>query len=160
MFHRSLTSPLRLPLCPGRVANATARNFSLWPSAPVPPPLDASASSPTPPSLSELSLPLALPPPTFFEPASSLMLSLPPALSLSYTLFIPLITLFIRTTTTLPLTIWQRARTRKFAEVVMPLIRASQTKTSLIVRDECRRAGKTFEEYQEAYKKRVRTRFV
>lgn len=132
------------------------RAFSLWPSAPSTEPESAQDTvDPPPPTMSELSTPLSLPDPTFWEPASTALLSLPPALGVSYALFIPLLTLVIRGSLTLPLTLWQRARTRRFANVVMPLLRREQTKISFETRDECRRAGKSFEEYQETYKKRV-----
>ncbi|KAK4047620.1 hypothetical protein OIV83_005278 [Microbotryomycetes sp. JL201] len=133
-----------------------ARLLSLWssaaptsePSTPVPPV--------RPPSIAEMTTPLSLPPPTFFEPASTVLLSLPPSLHLSYALFIPLWTLLLRSSTTLPLTLWQRARTRKFADKVLPLIRQAQHRISLQTRDECRRAAKSYEEYQKEFQKRAK----
>lgn len=92
---------------------------------------------------------------SLFEPISSTLLSIPPSLALSYAIGIPLLTLFIRTTTTLPLTLWQRSRTRKFEEVVMPLIQRAQVISEIEVRAECRKANKTYEEYQAIHKIRV-----
>ena len=147
--------------------NQSHRAFSLWPTTDVN--LTATTNtdeatlssslldSPAPykPTMADLSMPTSLPDPTFFEPASAVLLSLAPTLGISYALLIPLLTLAIRGSLTLPLTLWQRARTRKFADVVMPLLRKEQTRISFETRNECRRAGKSFEEYQEVYKKRV-----
>ncbi|KAK4051772.1 hypothetical protein OIO90_004596 [Microbotryomycetes sp. JL221] len=140
--------------------------MSLWPSAqPVSPPHESielpahgSSSIPPikPPSIAEMTTPLSLPPPTFFEPAATVLLSLPPTLHLSYALFIPLWTLLIRSTTTLPLTLWQRSRTKRFQDKVMPLIRQAQARISFETRDECRRAGKSYEEYQKEFQKRAK----
>ncbi|GAA5841317.1 hypothetical protein JCM11251_001623 [Rhodosporidiobolus azoricus] len=144
----------------------SARAFSLWPSSSSssttapPSALPDAASPPSPPlkpTLSDLFSPTSLPDPTFFEPASSLFLSLPPALHLSYAAFIPLFTLFYRSTTTLPITLWQRRRTRKFTEVVLPLVRKEQGRIALETRDECRRAGKSYEEYQKVFEKKAKT---
>lgn len=133
---------------------AQHRSFSLWPtSTPAAP---APEAAPVKPSLMDLSAPTSLPDPTLFEPLSAAFLSLPPSLSLSYAAFIPLFTLFYRSTTTLPIVMWQRRRTRRFADLVMPLLRREQGRLALETRDECRRAGKTFEEYQAVFKKKVR----
>ncbi|KAM0789979.1 hypothetical protein ACM66B_005311 [Microbotryomycetes sp. NB124-2] len=135
-----------------------ARFLSLWSSGtPVSaPPAEASPPPVKPPSIAEMTTSLNLPPPTFFEPASTVLLSLPPSLHLSYALFIPLWTLLLRSSTTLPLTLWQRARTRRFAEKVLPLIRQAQHRISLQTRDECRRAGKSYEDYQKEFLKRAK----
>ncbi|KAL8292915.1 hypothetical protein RQP46_000609 [Phenoliferia psychrophenolica] len=94
--------------------------------------------------------------PTLLEPLSAALLALPPSLGLSYALFLPLATILLRTTTTLPIMLWQRKRTRKFAEVVMPLIRQAQQTASLEVRDESRRKGKSYEEYLSAFTARTK----
>lgn len=101
-------------------------------------------------------VPFADLPLTFFQPLSALLLSFPPAIGLSYAVFLPLFTFGLRGVFTLPLMLWQRERTRKFADVVVPEIRKAQEKARFDVRAECRRAGKSFEEYQVAFKKRVR----
>ncbi|GAA5826415.1 hypothetical protein JCM3770_004697 [Rhodotorula araucariae] len=90
------------------------------------------------------------------EPLSGVFLSLPPALSLSYAAFIPLFTLLYRSTTTLPIVLWQRRRTRRFADVVMPLLRKEQGRIALETRDECRRAAKSYDEYQAVFKKKAK----
>ncbi|GAA5963274.1 hypothetical protein JCM21900_000316 [Sporobolomyces salmonicolor] len=145
----SRARPQQLPLAFTAVPR---REFSLWPSPssePQPPP-------PIKPSLSDLLPPPTLPPSTFIEPLSTVFLSLPPALSLSYAAFIPLFTVFYRSVVTLPVMTWQRRRTRTFAEVVMPEVRKAQARIALETRDECRRAGKSYEEYQKAFQKRAK----
>ncbi|GAA5856153.1 hypothetical protein JCM8547_003006 [Rhodosporidiobolus lusitaniae] len=140
--------------------SSSARAFSLRTSSssssPPEPTASAASTPPAKPVLSELFGPTSLPDPTFFEPLSALFLSLPPAVSLSYATSIPLFTLLYRSTTTLPITLWQRRRTRRFAEVVMPLLKKEQGRIALETRDECRRAGKSYEEYQEVFKKKAK----
>lgn len=153
-------SVFRRPLlgAPLLCAPATHRSLSLWPSAPTtPPPAIAEASAPIPPTWTELTAPLTLPAPTFFEPASTLLLAVPPALGLSYVAFIPLMTLLIRGGSTLPLTLWQRARTQRYQEVVLPAVKKEQARVALETRNECRREGKSYEEYQKVFAKRVRS---
>ncbi|GAA5978310.1 hypothetical protein JCM11641_004650 [Rhodosporidiobolus odoratus] len=125
-------------------------------SPPPPDPVPATPSVPVKPVLTDLFAPTSLPDPTFFEPLSAVFLALPPTLSLSYAAFVPLFTLFYRSATTLPITLWQRRRTKRFAEVVMPLVRRKQAEIALQTRDECRRAGKTYEEYQKVFKKKAK----
>lgn len=150
-----VASPAPLPFAP---AAATHRSFSLWPGAKSDDAATAAApATPVKPSLLDLVAPTSLPDPTFFEPVSAVFLSLPPALSLSYAAFIPLFTLFYRSTTTLPVVLWQRKRTRKFTDVVLPLLRREQGRIALETRDECRRAGKSYEEYQKVFQKKVRS---
>ncbi|KAM0754053.1 hypothetical protein T439DRAFT_378147 [Meredithblackwellia eburnea MCA 4105] len=151
------TKRLRILQSPSSTRTTGLRSFSLWPTA---------APSPT---LSSPSVPVEAPPepdtmqqsvasqittiePTFFEPFSQAFLSLPPALGISYALLIPFATIIVRTTTTLPISLWQRARTRYFANTVMPLVRNAQTVARYQVRDECRRANKSYEEYEKAFK--------
>ena len=102
--------------------------------------------------------PSALPDPTILEPLSAAFLSLPPTLSLSYAAFIPLFTVLYRTCTTLPVTFWQQARIRRFRDLATPVLKRELAKVALETRAECRRAGKSFEEYQAEYKKRVGSR--
>ncbi|GAA5977012.1 hypothetical protein JCM10908_004821 [Rhodotorula pacifica] len=113
-------------------------------------------SAPTKPSLLDLTQPSSLPDPTLFEPLSAAFLSLPPTLSLSYAAFIPLFTILYRSCTTLPVTFWQRARIRRFRDVATPVLKRELGKVALETRAECRRAGKSFEEYQAEYKKRAK----
>lgn len=135
-----------------------SRSFSLSPSKLAPSSTLDSALPPTPtpsPPLLLHSAPPDLLHSTFFEPASNILLALPPTLGLSYAAFIPIATIAIRLCTTLPITLWQRRRTRRLVEKVMPLVREGQRKLSLECRDECRRKGMSFEQYQEVFKKRV-----
>ncbi|GAA6009681.1 membrane insertase COX18 [Rhodotorula paludigena] len=144
---------------PADVQPVVARraHFSLWPGTKSADAATATApATPVKPSLLDLVAPTSLPDPTFFEPVSAVFLSLPPSLSLSYAAFIPLFTLFYRSTTTLPVVLWQRKRTRKFTDVVLPLLRREQGRIALETRDECRRAGKSYEEYQKVFQKKAR----
>ena len=136
-----------------------SRSFSLWPtsttsSSTILPPTPS--PSPAPPLLLHSGSPLPdLLNPTFFEPASNVLLALPPLAQLSYAAFIPAATIFVRLCTTLPVTLWQRQRTRRLVDFVMPLVRDGQRKLSFECRDECRRKGMSFEQYQQVFKKRV-----
>lgn len=144
------------------------RQFSLWPSSDpssespsssdVLPP--STFSPPTKPSLSDFLPPAVVPDPTYLEPLSTIFLSLPPTLSLSYAAFIPLFTILYRTATTLPVVLWQRRRTRRFAELVIPRLKKEQGELALKTRDECRRLGKSYEEYQKVFQKRVRSKIT
>ncbi|GAA6063423.1 hypothetical protein JCM10212_002092 [Sporobolomyces blumeae] len=131
-------------------------SLSLWTEASRPPSVEPPASS-SKPSLSDFLPPPELPAATYLEPLSTVYLSLPPLLSLSYAAFIPLFTLLYRSSTTLPVVWWQRRRTRRYAQVVVPEIKVEQRKIALETRDECRRAGKSFEEYQEVFATRAKT---
>jgi len=61
-------------------------------------------------------------PPGFFTSAAELFLSLPDLLPFhtSYAVSIVLLTLFLRCSITLPLIIWQRKRTKRVGELVVP----------------------------------------
>ena len=136
------------------VLAAPYRSFSAGPaSSPGEPP--AAVQKP-PPLIDWGQAPSALPDPTILEPLSAAFLSLPPTLSLSYAAFIPLFTILYRTCTTLPVTFWQQARIRRFRDLATPVLKRELGKVALETRAECRRAGKSFEEYQAEYKKRVR----
>lgn len=163
----SMAAPLRSALRPQLASGArilgpsqaqapSSRSFSLWPSAKetLIEPTPAPAPAASPPLLLH-SAPPAVLDATYLEPLSNVLLSLPPSLGLSYAAFIPIATILLRTTTTLPITLWQRRRTRRLVDEVMPLVRDAQARLSLTTRDECRRAGKSFEEYQAIFKKRV-----
>lgn len=93
--------------------------------------------------------------PTFFQPLSTLLLAFPPLVGLSYAVFIPLLSFSLRLATSYPIALWQRSRTRKFASVVVPEIKAAQEIARDQLRDQCRRAGKSYEEYERLFKARV-----
>lgn len=112
----------------------------------------------TKPSLLELTAPTSLPDPTLFEPLSAAFLSLPPTVGLSYAAFVPLFTVLYRSCTTLPIAFWQQARIRRFRDVATPVLKRELGRVALETRADCRRVGKSFEEYQAEYKKRVRAR--
>jgi inner membrane protein COX18 len=158
-----LRSTLRPRACPSSIwvpsqPVTASRAFSLWPSStPQPSASEPPVSlppNPAPPLLLHNPPPDILNP-TFFEPASNILLALPPSLGLSYAAFIPVATIVVRLCTTLPITLWQRRRTRRLVDVVMPLVREGQRKLSYECRDECRRKGMSFEQYQDVFKKRV-----
>ncbi|KWU42532.1 hypothetical protein RHOSPDRAFT_35976 [Rhodotorula sp. JG-1b] len=134
------------------VLAAPYRSFSAGPAA-----SGGTATVQKPPPLVDWGqAPSALPDPTILEPLSAAFLSLPPTLSLSYAAFIPLFTVLYRTCTTLPVTFWQQARIRRFRDLATPVLKRELAKVALETRAECRRAGKSFEEYQAEYKKRAK----
>ncbi|KAE8255784.1 hypothetical protein A4X13_0g2909 [Tilletia indica] len=59
-----------------------------------------------------------------------------------------LITLTLRSTITLPVALWQRARTRRMARDVYPIWEQMKKELPLQVRDKCRRAGKSYDEFR------------
>ncbi|GAA5913535.1 membrane insertase COX18 [Sporobolomyces salmoneus] len=160
LLRGALQPVARLP-SPSRTST---RQFSLWPSSSSQTPdsptslPESATTSPVPvkPSLSDFLPPASIPDPTFLEPLSTLFLSLPPSLSLSYAAFIPLFTLFYRSLTTLPVVLWQRRRTRRFVEHVVPRLKKEQAKLEWETRDECRGLGKSYEEYQKVFKQRAK----
>ncbi|GAA5942772.1 membrane insertase COX18 [Sporobolomyces koalae] len=94
--------------------------------------------------------------PTLLEPLSSVFLAVPPALAVSYAVFIPLVTVLYRSVTTLPVVLWQRRRTRRFLDLVLPRLRPRQQQIALLTRDECRRANRSYPEYLKLYKQRAK----
>lgn len=139
-----------------------SRSFSLSshsaPPVDAAPPIPSPAADPAPPAkpvLSDIFAPDSLPDPTFFEPLSNALLSMPSSLSLSYLAFIPIATIIYRTLLTLPFNIWQRRRIARFANDVLPLVKKEQARIALETRADCRRAGKSYEEYQKEFQKRV-----
>jgi len=159
MILRSSISPRLLRTSQQALTTTTStRHFSLWPSSSnstTPSPELTTSLPPAKPSLSDFLPPATIPDPTFLEPLSTVFLSLPPTFSLSYATLIPLFTLFYRSLTTLPVVLWQRRRTRRFAELVIPKLKKQQGELALKTRDECRRLGKSYEEYQKVFQKRV-----
>ncbi|BGP09610.1 Cytochrome c oxidase assembly protein COX18, mitochondrial [Rhodotorula toruloides] len=138
-----------------------SRNFSL--SSSTPPPVESAPSPSTPdlsspakPVLSDLFAPDSLPDPTFFEPLSDALLSIPSSLSLSYLAFIPIATILYRAALTLPFNVWQRRRIARFANDVLPLVKKEQARIALETRSDCRRAGKSYEEYLKEFQKRAK----
>ncbi|SCV73622.1 BQ2448_6052 [Microbotryum intermedium] len=133
------------------------RSFSSW-SSPSPSPSNPSTSVPieaipsTPPRPSTLSE-LSLPDPTLWEPLSTLLVSLPPSLHLTWPLFIPLLTLLLRSSSMIPLQLWQRRQMRQFALVIRPELKHVHEKLALSLRDRSRRKGLSYEQYQHEYKK-------
>ncbi|KAK0522222.1 hypothetical protein OC842_006526, partial [Tilletia horrida] len=59
-----------------------------------------------------------------------------------------LITCTLRTAVTLPAALWQRARSRRMAEDVYPIWEQMKKQLPLQVRDRCRRAGKSYDEFR------------
>ncbi|KDE06793.1 hypothetical protein MVLG_02832 [Microbotryum lychnidis-dioicae p1A1 Lamole] len=149
--------PMLLP-GPSLVAS---RAFSLWPSqsnaTPSPLPIETLPSPPPPPprppTMSELSMPTSLPDPTLWEPLSTLLVSLPATLHLTWPLFLPLLTLLIRSSSMIPLQLWQRRQMRRFATVIRPRLKGVHESLALNLRDSSRRKGLSYEQYEQEYKK-------
>ncbi|EPQ27485.1 uncharacterized protein PFL1_05023 [Pseudozyma flocculosa PF-1] len=55
----------------------------------------------------------------------------------------------VRTVFTLPMTLWQRRRTQRMTELVVPEWTAYKASAPTVVRARCRRAGKSYEEFQK-----------
>ncbi len=77
----------------------------------------------------------------------------------SYAITIILVTLLVRTTTTLPTTLWSRARGRRLREEVKPKMEIVNARLAIEVMKECRRAGLGYDTYKVELKKRVRSDF-
>ncbi|GEM10050.1 hypothetical protein Rt10032_c10g4067 [Rhodotorula toruloides] len=106
--------------------------------------------------MSDIFAPDSLPDPTFFEPLSNALLSVPSSLSLSYLAFIPIATIIYRAVLTLPFNIWQRRQIARFTNDVLPLVKKEQARIALETRADCRRAGKSYEEYLQEFQKRAK----
>lgn len=122
--------------------------------------LEASSSSSTstilPESISNLITPLA---PYLHDLPSTLHLSVfetsyPQAIS------ILILTFLLRSTITLPISIWSRSRTRRMVELLLPEWNADKKKLPIQVLKRCRRAGKSYEEYQQELKAEVSSAFL
>ncbi len=73
----------------------------------------------------------------------------------SYGLTIIALTLFVRTCTTLPATVWARRRAIRFREEVKPEMREANERLAVEVMKECRKAGVGYEGYKNELRKRV-----
>lgn len=84
----------------------------------------------------------------FLASSAEIVLALPSlSSSLSYTSVIVLLTLVLRSSITLPVTLWQRRRIQRVALKVIPEVKKWQEQAKYQLRAEFRRAGKNYEEY-------------
>lgn len=91
--------------------------------------------------------------PTIQHLADTLHLSGPYAHALS----IFVLAFAVRTAVTLPITLWQRNKTRKLTENVLPEWEVMKQQIPLAVRARCRRAGLSYERFQVEVQKEVST---
>ena len=89
--------------------------------------------------------------PTIHNLADTLHLSGPYAHALS----IFVLAFSVRTLVTLPVTIWQRSKTRKLTEHVLPEWEIMKEQIPLVARAKCRRAGMSYEAFEVEVKKEV-----
>ncbi|KAJ1033670.1 hypothetical protein NDA13_001654 [Ustilago tritici] len=94
--------------------------------------------------------------PTIHNLADALHLSGPYAHALS----IFVLTFAVRTLVTLPVTIWQRCKTRKLTEHVLPEWEIMKEQIPLVVRAKCRRAGMSYEAFEVEVKKELRAKLA
>lgn len=89
--------------------------------------------------------------PTIHNLADTLHLSGPYAHALS----IFVLAFAVRTLVTLPVTIWQRKKTRALTEKVLPEWEIMKEQIPLVVRARCRRAGMSYEAFEAETRKEV-----
>lgn len=159
----SLSIPLRSTLQPR--ARQTRRNFTSTasPSA-ASPTLGVSSSVPASTSHDALAEPVTSIAggfefldswvPTIHNLADTLHLSGPYA----HTLSVVVLAFAVRTIVTLPLTLWQRGKTRKLVNLVLPEWNRLKVQIPIDVRARCRRSGKSYEEFLTEVKKEVSAR--
>lgn len=94
--------------------------------------------------------------PTIHNLADTLHLSGPHAHALS----IFILAFAVRTAVTLPVTLWQRAKTKKLTEHVLPEWEAMKEQIPLAVRVRCRRAGKSYEEFEAEVRKELKEKLA
>lgn len=95
----------------------------------------------------------------FLEPWVPTVQSLADALHLSgphaHALSVVALAFTVRTLVTLPVTLWQRKKTRKLADRVLPEWNKMKETIPLAVRARCRRANKSYEEFTVEVNKEV-----
>lgn len=89
--------------------------------------------------------------PTIHNLADTLHLNGPYAHALS----IFVLAFAVRTIVTLPVTLWQRSKTRKLTEQVLPEWEIMKEQIPLAVRARCRRAGMSYEAFEKEAQKEV-----
>lgn len=88
--------------------------------------------------------------------ASNAFLELPHLLGgTSYAATIVLLTLFLRSSITLPMIIWQRRRIRRVQELVVPAAKEWMSSAKYALRAEFRKANKSYEQYVTTLNARV-----
>ncbi|SOV07153.1 related to COX18 - mitochondrial inner membrane protein required for membrane insertion of C-terminus of Cox2p [Ustilago sp. UG-2017a] len=94
--------------------------------------------------------------PTIHNLADTLHLSGPYAHALS----IFVLAFSVRTLVTLPVTIWQRSKTRKLTEHVLPEWEIMKEQIPLVARAKCRRAGMSYEAFEVEVKKELKAKLA
>lgn len=82
------------------------------------------------------------------------LLHLPPSAH-SYAISIAIVTVLLRSCITLPAALWQRARTRRMVELVVPEWEKLKEELPRLVAKRCRKERKSYEEYEKTLKKEV-----
>ncbi|PWN49937.1 hypothetical protein IE53DRAFT_331171 [Violaceomyces palustris] len=100
---------------------------------------------------------------SFLEPLIPVIQNLSEILHLggmtySHAISIVLVAFAARATITLPVTLWQRARSRRMVERVLPAWNEIKKTAPYTVRKRCRLAGKSYEEYQIELKSELKAR--
>lgn len=92
---------------------------------------------------------------TFLSSASDAFLALPDHLPFhpSYATSIVLLTLALRCSITLPLTVWQRKRVKRVQEEVIPRVKSYMEEAKYELRAQFRRAGKDYTDYTKELNK-------
>ncbi|PWZ00919.1 hypothetical protein BCV70DRAFT_199286 [Testicularia cyperi] len=90
--------------------------------------------------------------PTIHNLADTLHFSGPHAHALS----IFAVAFAVRTVVTLPVTLWQRSKTRKLSEKVLPEWKILKEQIPQTVRARCRRSGKSYEEFEVEVRKELK----
>lgn len=75
--------------------------------------------------------------------------------SISYSALIVLLTLVLRSSITLPLTVWSRRRVRRVAELVVPRVKAWSARAKYALRAEYRKENRSYEDYVKELNARV-----
>ncbi|KAK8865768.1 hypothetical protein IAR55_000915 [Kwoniella newhampshirensis] len=79
------------------------------------------------------------------NPLSDLLLNIPHPLGYGTTII--LLTLIVRTTFTLPISIWQRKRALRAQRLVQPELKAINERLAISLKEECRKKGASYNQY-------------
>lgn len=89
------------------------------------------------------------------QTVSNAFLHLPELSHTTYAGSVVLLVLALRSTFTLPVNLWQRRRTDRMQQLVMPKMNAWALQAREELRKKCRRQGKSYEEYVAIYNQAV-----
>lgn len=84
------------------------------------------------------------------------ILHLPEGTPHAYALAIAITTVLLRSAVTLPITLWQRRRTRRMVQLVAPQWAQLKQTLPISVAKRCRKEGKSYEAYEKELQKEVR----